>query len=71
MFLDGDAGFEKFNSLERARHYHDEMVKAGMAPRASQAIDSGVSHHGMSHTELSGMRAHKHQVGRSMTLMLC
>lgn len=50
-------GFEKFNNLERARYYHDEMVKAGLAPRAGQGAEGGVSH-----PELSSLRSHKHQV---------
>ena len=58
----GVTGFEKFNSLERARHYHEEMVKAGLAPRAGQAADIGLNHGGMAHAELSALRGQKHQV---------
>ena len=28
-------GFEKFNQVERARRYHDEMMQAGLVPRIS------------------------------------
>lgn len=48
------AGFEKFNNMEQARFYHDEMVRAGMTPRASQSLDAG-----MSHADSSALRAAK------------
>ncbi|MCJ1464008.1 hypothetical protein MMC07_002618 [Pseudocyphellaria aurata] len=35
--------FEKFSNMDQARFYHDEMVRAGMTPRASQSLDAGMT----------------------------
>ncbi|KAK9787995.1 hypothetical protein WJX73_009513 [Symbiochloris irregularis] len=54
------AGFERFNSLDRARYYHEEMVKAGLAPKAMPlGQDGGLPPLGMTHLDLS---AFKHQM---------
>lgn len=57
---DTHAGFERFNSLDRARYYHEEMVKAGLAPKAMPLGQDGSLHPlGMAYPDLSAL---KHQV---------